>query len=293
MTFDLLQRFVFDNIPVRGQIIRLQQSYHEISSRHSYPLFIKKILGQALAAASLLSTMLKQGGSIILQAQGDGPLNLLLAQSNASQQIRGLAEWKNDITVEHFAAAMGKGHLAITLDPGVGGERYQGIVPLIGNSLAEVLENYFIQSEQLPTFLYLVSNEDAIAGFLLQAMPNTSAEKQNDQQWEHVVHLAKTLTEDELLNLSFDAVLHRLFHQEQVRLFDPQPVVFQCTCSRDAMARAVRTLGYKDAVELSKQQIVTVTCEFCRKQHNFDRIDIERIFAARDEDSSEGSPTLQ
>jgi molecular chaperone Hsp33 len=274
---DQSQRFIFNEGMVRGELVNLTESYQEILKRSPYPQYVQELLGQSLVAVTLLSATIKFQGSLILQTQSDGPVSLLLAQANALREVRGLAKWKEEV-VNDFSQAVGKGHLAITVDPGKGTERYQGIVELTGNNLSQVIENYFIQSEQLPTIIILAANSTTAAGMLLQLLPQAKHEDENF--WQHIEFLARTLTSDELLTLSPEQLLHRLFHQEDVTTFDPNPIRFVCRCSRDAMAKAILTLGHEDAVKLvSEHQVVAVTCEFCNKQIDFDRIDVERIFA--------------
>ncbi|MDX2164330.1 MAG: Hsp33 family molecular chaperone HslO [Gammaproteobacteria bacterium] len=276
MQHDSLVRFLIENRAVRGEIVYLDESYREVMVRHPYPLQIQRLLGELLACVSLLSATLKYEGSLILQIQGDGPISLLLAQANAERQIRGLAKWEGNVP-ENFNEAMGQGKMAITIDPGKGSERYQGIVELRGNNIARITENYFYQSEQLPTYLFLCADEKRAAGFLVQSLPKT--ENQLSEDWFHIEQLVRTLTPKELLELPAETILHRLFHQETVKILGSQPVEFYCRCSRDAMAKAIFTMGKEDARKLSEEhQVVSVTCEFCNKKQDFDRIDIERIF---------------
>jgi len=273
---DQSQRFLFNEAPVRGEIVNLTESYQEILKRSPYPLVVQELLGQALVAVSLLSATIKYKGSLILQTQSDGPVSLLLSQANTLHEIRGLAKWQGEVS-EAFPLALGKGHMAITIDPATGNERYQGVVELKGMSLAQVIENYFYQSEQLPTIVMLAANATTAAGLLLQLLPQAKHEDKNF--WQHVEHLARTLTNEELLTLPPEKILFRLFNQEQVNVFDPQSIQFVCRCSRDAMAKAILTLGHEDAVKIATEhQVVSVTCEFCNKQLDFDRIDVERIF---------------
>lgn len=276
MQRDTLIRFLIENRAVRGEIVYLDGSYQEVMTRHPYPPEIQQLLGELLACVSLLSATLKYDGSLILQIQGDGPISLLLAQANAQRQMRGLAKWEGEIP-QDFNQAVGQGKMAITIDPGKGSERYQGIVELRGNNIARITENYFYQSEQLPTYLFLCANENRAAGFLVQALPRD--ENHLTEDWLHIEELARTLTPNELLELPAENILHRLFHQETVKILDAQPVEFYCRCSRDAMAKAIFTMGKEEARQLSEEhQVVSVTCEFCNKKQDFDRIDIERIF---------------
>ncbi len=276
MQKDTLIRFLIENRAVRGEIVYLDESYQEVMARHPYPAPIQQLLGELLACVSLLSATLKYEGSLILQIQGDGPISLLLAQANAERHIRGLAKWEGDIPAD-FNQAVGQGKLAITIDPGQGNERYQGIVELRGNNIARITENYFYQSEQLPTYLFLCADEKRAAGFLVQTLPQEN--NQLTEDWFHIEQLVRTLTAKELLELPAETILHRLFHQETVKILNSQPVIFYCRCSRDAMAKAILTMGKDEARKLAEEhQVVSVTCEFCNKKEDFDRIDIERIF---------------
>lgn len=278
---DKITRFIFEDAPVRGEIVHLDESYREILKRHAYTLEVQQYLGEALVCASLLSATLKYQGSLILQAQGEGNLSLLLAQVNSKHEIRGLAHWTGEVSSE-FQTAVGKGHLAITVDPGTGSKGYQGVVELKGENLARVVEDYFYQSEQLPTWLFLCADKNSAAGMLLQLMPDANDQLRDNQAkdyWEHIGHLARTITVEELLSLDIKSVLHRLFHQEKYSILAENDIKFVCRCSRDAMAKAISTLGQEEARKIIQtKQVISVTCEFCNKQLDFDRIDVERIF---------------
>jgi molecular chaperone Hsp33 len=279
---DKLMRFIFDEAPVRGEIVRLDESYQESLKRHPYPVEVQRYLGEALVCASLLSATLKYQGALILQIQGEGNLSLLLAQANAYHEIRGLAKWEGEVS-PNFDQATGKGHLLMTIDPGRGKERYQSVVALKGHRLAQMVESYFYQSEQLPTYLFFCANSVCAAGLLLQLMPG--ADDRGHKYWQHLYHLASTLKTEEILSLEMEAVLHRLFHQEKLNILDEHPIKFVCRCSRDAMAKSIVLLGREEARQLlEEKQVVSVTCEFCHKQQDFDRIDVERIFLASSSD---------
>lgn len=289
---DILQRFLFENMSVRGEVVRLEESFKTIMQQHQYPQLIQDILGEMLVAASLLSASIKFKGRITVQFQGKKALRLLLAQCNHELELRGLAQWQGELTPEQLLADLKQGTLAIMMDPEKeGGQRYQGIVAWQGDSLAESLEGYFNHSEQVPTRLWLAVNKERAAGFLIQVMPRESSqsgkvtEDQND--WEHIQHLTATITPDELLNLDNTTLLHRLYVEEDVRLFAPNPVVFRCTCSVERSENALRLLS-EDEIEqeLHEKQMIVVTCEFCNKEYQFDRVDVARIFKQGRPDSS-------
>ncbi len=276
---DSLQRFIFVNSPVRGEIIRLNQSYLAIMERHPYPLPVRKLLGETLAAATLLSATLKFSGSLTLQIHGQGPVSLLVAQADHEGHIRGLANWEGEVLDDSFATTMAKGQLAITIDLGKDNQRYQGIVELQGESLAQALETYFAKSEQLPTFIYLASDEKTVAGMLLQILPGTY-DKDPGIAWEHLTHLSRTLTAAELLELDNKEILSRLFHEEDMQLFDLDRIRFYCRCDRERMERALLTMGKAEAKQLvAEKKVITVTCEFCNRHLDFDVVDVEKIFS--------------
>lgn len=277
---DQLQRFLLEGANIRGEIVRLNSAYTAITERHPYPLSVQRFLGQALAANALLSATIKFSGRLTLQTQGDGPLNMLVVQSDEKFHLRGLAKWeKNQEPIpDNFNQAFGAGHLAITIAPKEG-ERYQGIVSLEADNLAGTIENYFHQSEQLPTCLCLFADEKTAAGILLQAMPADTTEERY-HFWENVIHLTKTLTAEEALHLPNKTILHRLFSSEDIRLFNAEPVAFHCECSVEKMERALLILGKQDVYDILKNnREVTVTCEFCHNYYHFDKSQIDTIFS--------------
>lgn len=289
---DLLQRFIFENKAIRGEIVRLHSSYLAVLSKHDYPLPVRKLLGEALAIAALMSSMLKSEGSVTLQIQATGPITLIVAQVNHLNQLRGLAHWQGDVDTTSLKSAFGTGHLVITIDPGQGGERWQGIVELTGNNLAEAFVNYFQQSEQIDTFLFLASDDNTVAGIRLQALPqpmdkNKDTEFSNldidslSAAWESVVHLTSTLTTAEILQLSNQDILRRLFLNlgEDIRVFEGERFSFYCNCSRERMESAISLLSEEEMLEiLQEKNVVTVTCEFCNQHYEFDSIDVALLF---------------
>lgn len=276
--YDIFQKFLFEQADIRGEFVHLSHSIAALRERHPYPTPVLSLLAQALAAVTLLSGSIKFKGQLILQTQTAGPVNLLVVQSDDTHHIRGLAKW--DELRLHEEALLGDGQLVITIIPeNMKEARYQGIVACQGDSLSLALEAYFAQSEQLPTKLSLVSNAEATlsAGFLLQKMPSTHA--QSWQYWEHLLLLANTLKDTELLQLNNETILHRLFHEEDIRLFPETPVIFQCHCSREKTQQAIMTYGKAEVDEILKtQETIDVCCEFCHQTYVFDRVDIAEIF---------------
>lgn len=273
---DSLRRFIFENIGVRGELVRLDASWQAVLARHPYPPVVAQELGQALTAVVLLSATIKFEGSLILQAQGQGPLHTLVAQATHRRTIRGLARWRDEVPEGTLPDIFGPGRLVLTLQ-NEGAEPYQGIVSLEGNTLAEAIQNYFSQSEQLATRLWLAADGERAAGLFLQELPAQHGERAD---WDRIALLANTITRDELLHLPGEALLFRLFHEEQVRLYEPEPVAFRCGCSRERIATMLRDLGREELEAiLSEQGKIEVNCEFCNHLYPFDPVDIHALLA--------------
>lgn len=284
LNHDTLQRFTFDKHPVRGVIIHLKATFAKACESTDYSAPAKRFVGEALCAAGLLSSTIKYEGRLTLQVQSNGPLSLLLAQTNEQLHLRGLALEKDELP-EQLNTAAPNGRLLIDIDPKGAKQRYQAVTEIVGEQLASTLDHYFQQSEQLPTRLWLFSNGEEAAGLLLQQLPKHEAEDYDESQehnyWEHLVTLAETLTEEELLGLSSIDVLHRLYHQESVRVYDGEPVCFRCTCSIEKMERAIRQFDRKEIESiLTTSKFVEVNCDFCNHSYQFDRVDVARIYSS-------------
>jgi len=272
---DTLQRFLFENNAIRGELVHLDSAFTSVRDHHAYPLPVSQLLGQALAASALLSATIKYQDSLILQARGSGAVHLLVAQCSNNRSLRGLARWTDPVPDGSLGELCGTGNLVITIDPGSGGERYQGLVDLGGHTLAESLERYFAQSEQLATRLWLACDGEVAAGMLLQRLPGESLDP---DAWNRVRHLGGTLTDAELLGLSVEEVRHRLFHEEDIRLFEPERTTFRCRCSRETIEGVLRSLGRAELEDiLEKEGEISVNCEFCNRHYRFDPVDAERL----------------
>jgi molecular chaperone Hsp33 len=275
---DRLHRFLFEELGIRGNLVHLGASWRAVLDTHPYPPAVRDPLGEALAAVSLLASTIKFQGSLILQAQGSGPIRALVAQTTHEHKVRGLARWQDQVPdVGPLSARFGAGYLALTIERR-GAEPYQGIVPLEGPNLAGAIERYFRDSEQLPTRLWLAAGEERAAGLLLQRIPNAG---RGDEDWERVGLLADTLTPGELTDQNADTLLYRLFHEERVRLFEPEPIAFRCGCSRARIEDTLRLLGPSeiDAIVAAEGE-VRVTCEFCNRTYAFDAVDARQLFTA-------------
>jgi molecular chaperone Hsp33 len=276
---DFKQRFLFPDTDIRGELVRLDESLAAILGTHDYPLAVQGLVGEAVAAVALLAGTLKFNGRLSLQAQGRGPVSLLLAECTHDGQLRALARHDGELdTAANIGALIGDGTMVITITPDQG-RQYQGIVPLEGDTLAQCLEGYFQQSEQLPTRLWLASGNGRAAGLMLQRLPDQVASRDdNRNQWEHLEALAGTLKMEELLDLPAETVLRRLFHETPPRLPEPQPLRFGCTCSRERTENALLSLGAGELKTLLDEDgEATLTCDFCLSQQHFDAVDLAEL----------------
>jgi molecular chaperone Hsp33 len=275
---DQIQRLLFDGADVRAVMVGLDKSFLEATEHANYPASIQKLLGELLAAVALLGSNLKVEGRISLQAQGEGDLRLLMAEVDHNQQVRAVARFEEGHAVpeDRFDQLFENGRMALTIEPD-GGQRYQGVVPMEGATLAECLESYFKQSEQLPTQIHLAASATKAAGMLVQVLP---AAQSGDSDWEHIATLASTLTAEELLELDNETILYRLFHEEQVRLIESDPVKFHCPCSRQRSANALQMMSEEELLQVAEEQggAVETACHFCNKVYSFDSADIKALF---------------
>lgn len=276
---NFLQRFHFLDTPVRGEMCRISEAYQEVLAKHNYPAPIQRLLGQAMTAVALMAATLKLKGSLVLQIQGDGPMRVLMAEANERGDLRALARFDELAQYpDDWLALTGRGQLVLTIEPDEG-ERYQGIVPLEGESLAAALSYYFQQSEQLPTGFWLFADEQAAAGLLLQQMPGERGD--DDDAWSRLTQLAVTLSEQEALTLDSQEILYRLYHDERVELFPEHTLRFHCGCTRERSAAALSALDPKDIRALLVEQggQIRIDCQFCHQVYCFDAVDIDALFS--------------
>lgn len=281
---DCTQRFIFDDSDARGELVALERSYAEVLAKHAYPEPVAQLLGELMAAAALLVGTLKFDGLLILQARSEGPVPLLMIECSSEREIRGLARYDAEQIAADATLAdlMPNGVLALTVDP-TQGKRYQGIVDLDGASLAECFTNYFVMSQQTNTRFWLYADGRRARGLLLQQLPPDRIRdpEERDASWQHLTTLASTLNADELLGLDNETVLHRLYHEEAVRLFDSLPLRFRCSCSRERSGNALVSLGLEDAQQLVIEHggAVEIDCQFCNERYLFDAADVAQLFA--------------
>ena len=278
---DSRQRFIFDDRAVRGLHVRLENVWQHIVGRKHYPVAIRRALGELLAAGALLSSNLKIDGTLIVQVQGQGRLKLLVVEATSNQTCRATARWDENAEIgdnETLTDLLGdNGVFVLTLQP-QDGEPWQGMVPLEGKSIAEMLMNYMKRSEQLDTHISLASSDQAVGGLLLQRLP----EKELDAEaWNHVVTLSQTVTAQELTDLDAQHVLYRLFHETPPRVFDPEHIEFACTCSRGKVSDMLLMLGGQEVGSVvAEQGSIEVDCDFCNEKYVFDETDVNALFGA-------------
>jgi molecular chaperone Hsp33 len=277
-TSDSLRRFLFEHAPIRGEIVRLEATWQSVIERHDYPPVLRDLMGELCAATVLLAATLKLQGSMVLQIHGKGAIKLLVVECSSDMELRATAKWEGDLPGGSLQDLVGDGRFVITLDPKDGNQAYQGIVALEGDSVAEILQNYMTRSEQLETRLWLAADGKIAAGMLLQKLPEQN-EVPDPEPWERAVLIAETLKTEELLNVSAVELVHLLYHEEDIRLFEAQDVAFRCSCSRDNVARMLRMLGRAEVdLILAERGEVEVHCEFCNQRYVFDRVDADAVF---------------
>lgn len=277
---DALTRFVFEYAPVKGGIVQLDEVWKTIQSHAEYPAPLKKVLGELLAAAALLTSNIKFEGSLVLQLHGDGPVRLIVVEATSEHTLRATAKWTGEVPEGTLAAMLGHGRFVMTLDQSKSGKQnYQGIVPLEGETTAEVLAHYMQSSEQLDTRIYLAADEGRVAGMMLQRMPDQQG--MDADAWNRAAILADTIKPEELLQISANDLLMRLFHEETLRRFEQEPLAFSCSCSREKVAGMLQSLGREEVDSiLAEHGEVEIACDFCGRQYKFDPVDATQLFTA-------------
>jgi molecular chaperone Hsp33 len=304
-----LHKFLFDGLPVRGMIVRLTHTWQEVLARRAantntgaYPPRVSEMLGEMLAAGALMQSNIKFNGALVLQIMGDGPVKVAVAEIQSDLSMRATATVQGEVAIDSKLSEMvnvlNKGRCAITLDPKdkfPGQQPYQGVVPLHGDhnekleSLAQVLEHYMLQSEQLDTKLVLAADDKVAAGLLIQRLPvqgahNLGSKSNEDdiginEAFNRIALFAGSLKREELLSLDVDTILHRLFWEEKVLRFEPTQPRFACTCSRERVVSMLHSLGSAEVESiLAEQDRVEVGCDFCGAQYRFDAVDAAAIF---------------
>jgi molecular chaperone Hsp33 len=298
---DLVRRFVLERHPIRGHAARLSTTWLNLREHQDYPPAVQKLLGEAVGAVVLLAATLKFDGTLTLQLQGKGLVSLLVAQCTHDFRVRGMARHEPMASVENdgetgFRSLAGEGQIVVTVEATDRASSYQGVVPITGDSLAESLEAYFLQSEQLPTRVLLSASAGVVAGMLVQRVPGVGGKQAQlddtalDAAWQKAEDAMSSIAGATLLKDDVEQRLVNMFGVDEVRVFSGHDVRFECRCSRERVANVLRSLGVEEVRSvIAEQGACTVTCEFCRKPYEFDAIDVEHLF---DEAAPRGSNTI-
>ena len=271
---DSLQRFSFDNTNIRGELAHVNASYREVLKRHQYPTLIAKAVGELMSATALLSANLKFTGRLTLQIRLPGNISLLQAETSDKGQLRAIARYEEG--TEESELSFDDGQMIITIEPEVG-QRYQGITLIKGGNVAGALEDYFEQSEQLGSRFWLACDGQNAAGFMLQQMPSEQGD--DPDAWDRLSHLASTIKDEELINLNNEVLLHRLYHEEQVRTYPASELSFFCTCSKDRIGNALHQLGKDELMQIIEEQgKISINCDFCKQAYSFDKEQVNELF---------------
>jgi molecular chaperone Hsp33 len=297
LAVDLVQPFLIESSGIRGRLLRLESVCDRILSRHAYPEPVARLLAEMLALCGGLASLIKYDGVFTLQASGDGPLRMLVVDVTSSGEMRGYAGFDEKAIAELVAETgdgvtvpqlFGKGYLAFTVDhQGGHGDRYQGIVELTGDTLADCLQHYFMQSEQLQSGIVLAAGQrDAhwvSAALVLQRLPEEAIHViEDEEEWRRAMILQASVRENELLddNLGLNDLLFRLFHEEGVRVFEPRRLVEGCRCSQTKLEEVLRSMPRAEISDLKVDGAVEVTCQFCNTVYRFNDDDLERIYGS-------------
>ncbi len=270
---DVLNRYLFDNKHARGELVQLEDSFQQIIANHNYDVGVKALLGELLAATCLLTATLKFEGEITVQLQGDGPVDYMVINGNEQQQMRGIAKVKEVTQAEGLLNLIGKGVMIITIRPHLG-EPYQGVVALEKPTLAACLADYFETSDQIQTSIWLFTDlaQGKVAGSLVQLLPDGDNKEQQIEDYEHLCQLTNTIKAEEVFSLPAQELLYRLYHQEEVRVFDPQTVSYQCSCSEEKCLTAISQFSAEELADiLAEQGSVSITCDYCVTTYSFNQ----------------------
>tara|TARA_R110002124_G_scaffold134049_3_gene296676 strand:+ start:346 stop:1203 length:858 start_codon:yes stop_codon:yes gene_type:complete len=279
MQTDILNRYLFDNLHARGELVNLSQTFQEIVAPHNYPSGVKNLLGELVAATCLLTATLKFEGEIAVQLQGDGPIGYMAVNGNNLQEMRGIARMTSETNATVLKDLIGKGNMVITIRP-KNGEPYQGVVALEEETLAQCLAHYFEVSEQIPTKIWLFTDESTsqIAGTLIQLLPDAGDKAQQQADFEHLCQLTNTIKSDEIFSVDSQELLYRLYHQEEVRLFEPQAISYKCSCSEEKCLNAISQIEPSELDNIIVEQgSVSMTCDYCLTTYQFMRPQLEQF----------------
>lgn len=298
---DHLKKYLFQDHSTRVQAVRLTQAWQTGITHQQHPECIQRLLGELMSAAVLLASNIKFDGSLVLQLQGDGPVALIVAECNADLTIRATATLREgakipeNATLQTLLNAQGQGRFVVILDPNQSTDMqpYQGIVPLDGETVAQILELYMRNSEQLDTRLWLAADHRCATGLLLQRLPSQGNEDTNpeaEETWRRAVALSETIEPEEMLQVEIDTLIQRLFREETLLAFEPASVRWHCPCTRERVGNMLRILGFEEVQSiLRERETVDVSCNFCAKPYKFDAVDCASLFT-QSPDSAHANP---
>lgn len=281
---DKLHRFIFENTDIRGNYVKLSHTIEEATQHQALPQNLHAILGELMVASSLLASTLKLDGSLTLQIQTNGPLKLLIAECNGNLGMRGTVKWRGAIESLAPIDLIKEGHFIITLIQKNAKTPYQGIVPMEGNSISELLENYMIRSEQIQTKLWIYSQNDIFHGLLIQKLPfNSSAEELNQDEmkniWERIVESANQSFSELRTELEVSEILQNVFSSETIRLYDPTHLGFACSCSKKSVENMLQLIGKEECNSIIEEQAsITIHCDFCNKCYQYSEDEVDFVF---------------
>jgi len=280
MDTDSRTRFLIETCNVRGQFVHLDTCWMAAQARTDYPANVATILGEAFVATALLAGTIKFDGKVTLQVRGSGDVHLLVVQITNHGNMRGLARWENEPINTVPATVFGAdARMTITIEADQFSEPYQGIVPLEGESLADAIKHYFAVSEQLKTQVHLAVSDESVSGLLLQTLPPSERSVEDEDGWARACAMADTLSAEELLQQSPQTLLHRLYHEEQVRLYEPERIAFECNCSKERTDNMLINLGEAEVLDIvAEQGKVSINCEFCDAKYRYDSVDVAALF---------------
>jgi len=302
---DQLKKYLFEDRSVRVQAVRLHDTWQAAQENHQYPPAVQRLLGELMAAAALLAANIKFEGSLLLQIQGSGPITLVVVECQSDLSLRATVKIRDghevpaDGDMQSLLNPDGQGRFIVVLDPRrkvPGQQTYQGIVPLEGDTVAQALQHYMKASEQLDTRLWLQADTQHAAGLLVQRLPDQGGAARTESSADtlaRAVMLADTLEPDELVRTDIDTLIHRLYWEETLVAFEPSPVRWHCTCTRERVSSMLRTLGEREVEGiLAEQGKVRVTCDFCGKPYEFDAVDCSGLFAPARPMPEQDPPTV-
>lgn len=275
---DTLQRFLFEHANIRGEIAHLSDTYQQILHQHPYPPVVKKLLGEALVSCLLLAGSIKFEGQVSLQFHGDKRLPLMLVQCDHELHIRAYAKYQDEKESINYNNAFLEGKMVLIIQQNNSPQSYESVVPIRSTSMSDNLTHYFAQSEQVASQVWLAVSDQSAAGMLLQLMPGQDTQ-QREAFWEYAIMLGQTLSDEELLQLDNPTILHRLYHETELRLYNARPVCFKCRCNLNKMKQVLTVLGEKDVQDLLKEKgHIDIRCDFCNESYVFDSIDVALLF---------------